>query len=51
MTISWSEIPGAFPDVLISDGLFVNTRSNMFPSLVGLSCFLCLFLLESSIKK
>ena len=23
---------------LISDGLFVNTRSNMFPSLVDLSC-------------
>ena len=38
MTISWSEIPGAFPVDLISDGLFVNTRSNMFPSLVGLSC-------------
>ena len=38
MTVSWSEIPGAFPVDLISDGLFVNTRSNMFPSLVGLSC-------------
>jgi hypothetical protein len=33
MTISWSEISGAFPDVIISDGLFVKDLDNMRLSL------------------